>query len=58
MIKLKNTISANKIEVSKIFDWFAADFKTKGSVIDFLNQYSTTKLIAASKVNFKEYIRV
>jgi hypothetical protein len=31
---------------------FAAD-KTKGSVIDFLNQY-TTKLIAA-KVNFKEY---
>jgi hypothetical protein len=40
--KTKNTISANKIEVSKIFDWFAADFKTKGSVIDFLNQYSTT----------------
>jgi hypothetical protein len=32
--KTKN-ISANKIEVSKIFDWFAADFKTKGSVIDF-----------------------
>jgi hypothetical protein len=42
--KTKNTISANKIEVSKIFDWFAADFKTKGSVIDFLNQYSTTKI--------------
>jgi hypothetical protein len=50
--KLKNTISANKIEVSKIFDWFAADFKTKGSVIDFLNQYSTTKINSA-KVNFK-----
>jgi hypothetical protein len=30
-IKLK-TPSANKIEISKIFDWFEGDFKTKGSV--------------------------
>jgi hypothetical protein len=36
------------------YDWFVADFKTKGSVIDFLNQYSTTKINSA-KVNFKEY---
>jgi hypothetical protein len=26
---IKNTISANKIEVSKIFDWFAAASKLK-----------------------------
>jgi hypothetical protein len=31
----QNTITANKIEISKIFDWFEGDFKTKGSVIDF-----------------------
>jgi hypothetical protein len=34
-IKRKNTITTNKIEISKIFDWFEGDFKTKGSVIDF-----------------------
>lgn len=53
--KSKNTITASKIEVSKIFDWFGADFKTKGSVIDFLNQYSTTKISSNAQVNFKEY---
>jgi hypothetical protein len=53
--KTKNTITANKIEVSKIFDWFGADFKSKGSVIDFLNQYSTTKISTNAQVNFKEY---
>ena len=53
--KSKNTITASKIEVSKIFDWFAADFKTKGSVIDFLNQFSTTKINSNAQVNFKEY---
>jgi hypothetical protein len=25
--KTKNTITANKIEISKIFDWFEGDFK-------------------------------
>jgi hypothetical protein len=28
----RKTPSANKIEISKIFDWFEGDFKTKGSV--------------------------
>jgi hypothetical protein len=53
--KTKNTITANKIEVSKIFDWFGGDFKTKGSVIVFLNQYSSTKISSNAQVNFKEY---
>ncbi|SEA67813.1 Protein of unknown function, DUF547 [Flavobacterium gillisiae] len=53
--KTKNTITANKIEISKIFDWFAGDFKSKGSVIDFLNQYSTVKISSKAKVNYKDY---
>lgn len=53
--KTKNTISANKIEVSKIFDWFAADFKSKGDVIDFLNLYSTTKISSNAKISYKNY---
>lgn len=53
--KTKNTITQNKIEISKIFDWFSGDFKTKGSVIDFLNQYSIVKISSKAKVNYKEY---
>ena len=53
--KTKNTITANKIEVSKIFDWFAGDFKSKGGVINFLNDYSNTKISSNAQVNFKEY---
>lgn len=53
--KSKNAITANKIEVSKIFDWFGDDFKKKGSVIDFLNLYSTTKINGNAQVNYKVY---
>lgn len=53
--KTKNTITSNKIEISKIFDWFSGDFKKKGSVIDFLNQYSTIKISSKAKVNYKDY---
>lgn len=53
--KTKNTITANKIEISKIFDWFSGDFKKKGSVIDFLNQYSTVKISSKANVNYKDY---
>ena len=51
----KNTISANKIEISKIFPWFAKDFKTKGSLIDFLNTYSKTRIHNNAQKSFKKY---
>jgi hypothetical protein len=53
--KTKNTITANKIEISKIFDWFSGDFKKKGTVIDFLNQYSIIKIKSKAKISYKEY---
>ncbi len=53
--KTKNTISKDKIEISKIFDWFSGDFKTKGSIIDYLNQYSVIKINKNAKVKFKDY---
>jgi hypothetical protein len=53
--KTKNTITANKAEISKIFDWFSGDFKKKGTVIDFLNQYSSIKINSKAKVSYKEY---
>lgn len=53
--KSKNSITANTIEISKIFDWFSGDFKKKGSVIDFINQYSTIKISSKAKINYKDY---
>ena len=53
--KSKNVITSNKIEISKLFDWFAVDFKNKGSVIDFLNAYSSVKINSNAKVGYKNY---
>jgi len=49
----KNQISANKIVISKIFEWYAEDFGS--SVIDFINKYSTTKVVASATIEYKEY---
>lgn len=51
----RNTITANSIEVSKIFTWFAKDFKTDGSLIDFLNKYSDTQIASNAKKKYKDY---
>lgn len=47
-----NKISAGSVQVSKIFDWYSEDF---GQLIDYLNQYSTTKIRANAQVSFLEY---
>ncbi|MEP0262491.1 DUF547 domain-containing protein [Dokdonia sp.] len=51
----RNTITANSIEISEIFNWFAKDFKTNGSVIDFLNKYSDTQIASNAKRRYKDY---
>jgi Protein of unknown function, DUF547 len=53
--KTKNTITPDKIEISSIFDWFSGDFKTKGTLIDYLNKYSSIKINKSAKVKYKEY---
>ena len=47
-----NSISAKQIEISKIFEWYAADF---GNIVEYLNQYSQTKIEPKAKVTYKEY---
>ena len=51
----KNTISKDEVEISKIFDWFSSDFKKQGSIIDFLNTYSTVEIDKNAKVKYKTY---
>ncbi|MEQ8625233.1 MAG: DUF547 domain-containing protein [Vicingaceae bacterium] len=51
----KNKLSGNPIKVSKLFDWYKEDFTKKGTVIDYINKYSKTKVAASTKVDFMEY---
>lgn len=51
----KNYITTNSIEISEIFNWFSKDFKTKGSLIDFLNRYSAIKINENAKIKYKNY---
>jgi len=50
-----NNISENNIKLSKIFKWFAKDFKTNGSLIDFLNKYTEIVISSKAKKSFKDY---
>ncbi len=54
---IRNKItSSKKGDVSKIFTWFAGDFKkTAPSVIAFLNRYSTTQLDANADLDYMDY---
>jgi len=51
----RNTITENSVEISKIFSWFAKDFKEEGTIIDFLNRYSDVTINNKAKKSFKKY---
>lgn len=50
----KNEFDKKEISISKIFDWYAADFNKIGTTIDFINKYRTEQL-NSPKVEYKEY---
>jgi len=47
-----NVLSASKAQVSKIFEWYGADF---GDLKKYLNQYASTPLKGTAAVTFQEY---
>lgn len=54
--KSRNNVSADSPKLSKIFDWYGMDFKSKGvTLIDFINRYSTTKINSNAKVSYLDY---
>jgi len=40
-------VEAHGVRLSKIFDWFAADFAPQGGVLAFVRRYATPELVAA-----------
>ena len=51
----KNNITKDHIRISKIFKWFAEDFKQSGSLIGFLNDYSDIQISEKAKTSYLEY---
>ena len=51
----RNKITPNAIQISSIFSWFKGDFTKNGSLIDFLNKYSTVKIKSDAKVSHLDY---
>ncbi|MFD0963599.1 DUF547 domain-containing protein [Pseudofulvibacter geojedonensis] len=51
----RNKISSDRIQLSKIFQWFGKDFKTQGSLIDYLNKYSDIKINSNAKKSYLKY---
>lgn len=47
-----NSITPGKASVSKIFDWYAADF---GDLKTFLHKYAAVKLNDSAAISFQEY---
>ena len=53
--KSKNIIKSNKLELSKIFNWYQSDFTTNSSLIDYLNRYSAIKINANANIDYMDY---
>ncbi|WP_462253247.1 DUF547 domain-containing protein [Ekhidna sp.] len=51
----KNKISSNKATLSKLFNWYGGDFKTEGTLIEYINKYAPTKLDKNAKIAWMDY---
>ena len=51
-----NVLKPKKVEISRIFEWYAEDFKKDGNtLIKFLNKYGTVTIEDDAKIEYKEY---
>ncbi len=53
--KSRNSLSANAVTLSRIFEWFNADFVKNQSLISFINKYADIKVSESATVNYNEY---
>jgi len=50
-----NKISKNKLELSRIFDWFFNDFTKNGTLINYLNKYASIKVSEKASIKYLTY---
>lgn len=51
----RNIITAKKITLSKIFEWYKGDFTKNGSLIEYINGFTDIELSKKTKVRYMEY---
>ncbi|MDG1804579.1 DUF547 domain-containing protein [Flavicella sp.] len=51
----RNVITAKKITLSKIFEWYKGDFIKNGSLVAYINGYTEVELTKKTKVRYMEY---
>ena len=52
----KNEITENTAKISEIFKWYKKDFLVQSeTIIDYINQYSDTKINSSVELNYIEY---
>lgn len=51
----KNVISSDRVESSKIFRWFKEDFTKKGTLVDFLDNYTEEEIKPNATIAYKNY---
>jgi len=51
----RNSIAADRVEISNIFKWFKKDFTKEGDIINFLNKYSKVQINDNARVRYMEY---
>ncbi|MFY0593314.1 DUF547 domain-containing protein [Roseivirga sp.] len=51
----RNTITPDRITVSKIFSWFGGDFKNGQTLVQFINRYTEVEINDKAKVKYMNY---
>jgi hypothetical protein len=51
----RNLITAKKITLSRIFDWYKGDFIKKGSLVSYIDGYTDIALSKKTKVRYMQY---
>lgn len=51
----KNIITPDRVQVSKYFKWFKKDFKRRGTVIEYLNQFAPVQILPDAEIDYLEY---
>jgi len=50
-----NQIGTNGAKLSQIFNWYRADFEQEGSLVSYLNAYSTQSISEGASIEFLNY---
>lgn len=51
----RNKITANTVQLSKIFKWFKKDFTTQGSLGSYVNNYAKNKFKSQTTIKYLDY---